>query len=97
MYTTHSQGFTLYHNEILYQINTVLCHIKVNNNKIELTVHTYCDSVQTYSVYLAYGNIPQLFLQVMEELDQNLRIEIEKLGGNVFLVALLDELKNWAN
>jgi hypothetical protein len=33
----------------------------------------------------------------MEELDQKLRVEIEKLGGNVFLLALLDELKNWAD
>ena len=27
---------------ILYQINTVMCSIKVNSNTIELTVHTFC-------------------------------------------------------
>ena len=32
----------------------------------------------------------------MEDLDSKIRVEIEKLGGNVYLVALLDELKNWA-
>jgi hypothetical protein len=32
----------------------------------------------------------------MEDLDSKIRVEIEKLGGNGLLVAVLDELKNWA-
>jgi|FrelakmetLWP11LW_1041352.scaffolds.fasta_scaffold55657_1 hypothetical protein len=32
----------------------------------------------------------------MEDLDSKIRVEIEKLGGNELLVAVLDELKNWA-
>ena len=32
----------------------------------------------------------------MEELDQKIRTEIANLGGNDHLIALLDELKNWA-
>ena len=31
-----------WYNEILYNINTVLCPVKINNNTIELTVHTFC-------------------------------------------------------
>jgi len=31
----------------------------------------------------------------MDELDQKVRQEIDKLGGNVHLIALMDELKNW--
>ena len=37
-------------NEILNDINTMLCPIKVNSNTIELTVHTSCYWVKTYSV-----------------------------------------------
>ncbi len=32
---------------------------------------------------------------VLQELDSKLRSEVERLGGNEGLVALLDELKNW--
>ena len=31
----------------------------------------------------------------MEGLDQKVRQEVEKLGGNVHLVKLMDDLKNW--
>jgi len=34
-------------------------------------------------------------LDVLEELDSKVRSEIEKLGGNVHLIALMDELNNW--
>jgi hypothetical protein len=32
----------------------------------------------------------------MEKLDSKILAEIEKLGGNIILVAVLDKLKNWA-
>ena len=34
-------------------------------------------------------------LQILEELDQKVRQEVEKLGGNVHLIKLMDDLKNW--
>ena len=34
-------------------------------------------------------------LQVLEDLDQKVREEVEKLGGNVHLIKLMDDLKNW--
>ena len=33
--------------------------------------------------------------KVLEGLDQKVRQEVEKLGGNVHLVKLMDDLKNW--
>lgn len=33
---------------------------------------------------------------VMVDLDAKVRTEIEKLGGNQRLLAVMDELKNWA-
>lgn len=35
--------------------------------------------------------------QIMEKLDTQIRSEIVKLGGNLHLTALLDELKNWTD
>ena len=34
---------------IIYQINTVLCPIKVMSNTIERIAHTSCYCIQTYS------------------------------------------------
>lgn len=33
--------------------------------------------------------------EVLLDLDAKARAEIERLGGNPFLVKILDELKNW--
>ena len=42
--------------EILYQINTVLCPIKVNSNAIKLSVHTscYCINKSYYSLQIIW-------------------------------------------
>lgn len=34
---------------------------------------------------------------VLEELDMKARAEIDRLGGNPFLIKILDEFKNWEN
>ena len=34
-------------------------------------------------------------LDKLEELDTKVRSEVAKLGGNVHLIALMDDLKNW--
>ena len=41
-------------------ISTVLCLIKVNSNTIELTVHTLCYSIQTYSMLIHFRFAPNI-------------------------------------
>jgi geranylgeranyl diphosphate synthase type 3 len=57
----------------------------------DIEVKKYC-----VSLLEKYGSF-KYTLQVLEDLDQKVRQEVDKLGGNVHLIALMDELKNWAD
>eukprot|EP00093_Oithona_nana_P010942 10942.XXX_250439_251362_1 [CDS] Oithona nana genome sequencing. len=67
--------------------NQIMNIIRQRTNDLE--VKKYCVSLLD-----KYGSF-KYTLQVMEELDQKVRQEIAKLGGNSNLIALMDELKNW--
>lgn len=55
----------------------------------DIEVKKYCVSLLEKSGSFAYT------LRTLEDLDQKVREQVEKLGGNVNLMALMDELKNW--
>ena len=55
----------------------------------DIEVKKYCVSLLEKTGSFKYT------LDVLEELDSKVRSEIEKLGGNVHLIALMDELNNW--
>ena len=55
----------------------------------DLELKKYC-----VSLLEKYGSFAYT-LQTLEELDQKVRQEVEKLGGNVHLIKLMDDLKNW--
>ena len=55
----------------------------------DIEVKKYCISLLEDAGSFKYS------LKVLEELDSEIRNEIEKLGGNAVLVQLMDELKNW--
>ena len=55
----------------------------------ELEVKKYC-----VSLLKEFGSFDYT-LKTLEDLDQKVREEVRQLGGNVNLIALMDELKNW--
>ena len=55
----------------------------------DLELKKYC-----VSLLEKYGSFTYT-LQTLEDLDQKVRQEVEKLGGNVHLIKLMDDLKNW--
>jgi len=55
----------------------------------DVEVKKYCISLLEDAGSFKYS------LQVLEDLDSQIRSEIEKLGGNAVLIQLMDELKNW--
>lgn len=55
----------------------------------DLEVKKYC-----VSLLEKYGSF-EYTLQVLEDLDAKVRSQVDKLGGNHQLIALMDELKNW--
>ena len=55
----------------------------------DLELKKYC-----VSLLEKYGSFTYT-LQTLEDLDQKVRQEVEKLGGNAHLIKLMDELKNW--
>ena len=55
----------------------------------DVEVKKYCISLLEDAGSFKYS------LQVLEDLDSQIRSEIEKLGGNAVLMQLMDELKNW--
>ena len=55
----------------------------------DLELKKYC-----VSLLEKYGSFTYT-LQTLEDLDQKVRQEVEKLGGNAHLMKLMDELKNW--
>ena len=55
----------------------------------DLELKKYC-----VSLLEKYGSFTYT-LQTLEDLDQKVRQEVEKLGGNVHLITLMDDLKNW--
>ena len=67
--------------------NQIMNIIRQRTNDLE--VKKYC-----VTLLEKYGSF-KYTVQVMEELDQKVRQEIAKLGGNAHLIALMDELKNW--
>ena len=67
--------------------NQIMNIIRQRTNDLE--VKKYC-----VSLLEKFGSF-KYTLQIMDELDQKVRQEIDKLGGNVHLIALMDELKNW--
>ena len=56
----------------------------------DIEVKKYCVSLLEKT-----GSFKYYTLDVLEELDTKVRSKIEKLGGNVHLIALMDELNNW--
>ncbi len=53
--------------------------------------------VKTYAVsLLRKAGAFDYTKEVLEELDSKARTEIKRLGGNDQLIAILDDLKNWA-
>ena len=55
----------------------------------DIEVKKYC-----VSLLENFGSF-QYTLDTLEQLDTRVRAEVAKLGGNVHLIALMDELKNW--
>ena len=55
----------------------------------DIEVKKYCVSLLKDTGSFKYT------LDKLEELDSKVRGEVEKLGGNDHLIALMDELKNW--
>ena len=67
--------------------NQIMNIIRQRTNDLE--VKKYCVSLLD-----KFGSF-KYTLQILDELDLKVRQEIAKLGGNVHLIALMDELKNW--
>ena len=55
----------------------------------EVEVKKYCISLIEKEGSFEYTK------EVLENLDKQIRDEVSKLGGNIFLEKLMDELKNW--
>ena len=55
----------------------------------DIEVKKYCVSLLEKTGSFKYT------LDVLEELDSKVRKEVENLGGNVDLIDLMNELKNW--
>ena len=61
----------------------------VRQRTTDIEVKKYC-----VSLLEKYGSFDYT-VQVLEDLDQKVRVEVAKLGGNDQLIGLMDYLKNW--
>ena len=67
-----------------FELSSIDSSIKVNGNSIELTVHTSCYSVQTYSVLIATNSIKFIVLYTWAESHQALLSQFSLLAEFFF-------------
>ena len=85
MFFSHLESFLFYRS---HPEDTQIKHI-LRQRTTDLELKKYCVSLLDKYGSFAYSR------QRLEELDQKVREEVAKLGGNAHLIKLMDDLKNW--
>lgn len=85
MFFSHLESFLFYRS---HPEDTQIKHI-LRQRTTDLELKKYCVSLLDKYGSFAYSR------ERLEKLDKEIREKVANLGGNDFLIKLMDDLKNW--